>query len=500
MERPTTASPPAFPTATPTNSISNFTVFANGTLGTPSNGTLASNGTLVGNASNFTNFDASVLATGLVTFYDTKTLTYTIGTSGAADLRTITITHTSSSAVTYTTMATVVGTPDESKAKPTPSPTLVPARVVLQVLSEGTSTLTTEYQEHGTYTALTTVAPHTGPSRVNGKRQVSTCLGEMAIAIEPSAAPANDKRQAPTCANAVSAPAPTASGAVTGCSAWHVVVPGEDCATIATAYGIEAATFKTWNPALDATCYNLLTGIAYCVSRCGLTSEAGSSSVVAAGLNTSAAVSSSPSSVQDGMWTPAVLSTTSAAVAGMYIPTTLSTASSWMASGYAPKSYPPNAPKYLQSSALKAPKPTYDGMVMAPKSSQSAEAEAPQPIESGMAAPGFFPPMPFPSIAWKGFGGGKSFATSSLESGALPKASSMPVSKPLVPFMAPVSSLKSSPNLKVPSVPSSKKLEVSQNYSSIPVGYKTYSGDGSVAAGWPSMEQWLDFETLVSHL
>jgi hypothetical protein len=28
--------------------------------------------------------------------------------------------------------------------------------------------------------------------------------------------------------------------------------------------------------------------------------------------------------------------------------------------------------------------------------------------------------------------------------------------------------------------------------------YKTYLGDGSVAAGWPSMDQWLDFETLVS--
>lgn len=463
-----------------------------------------------------------MLATSILTSYDTKTLTYTIGTGAAADARTVVVTHTMSDTVTFTTMATVVGIADESKAKPTPSPTLVPARVVLQVLPEGTSTLTTEYQEHGTYTALTIVDSTSG---ANVKRQAPTCVGDMAVAVEPTASPANERRQVPTCANAVSAPAPTASGAVVGCSQWHVVVPGESCATIATEYGISAATFKTWNPALDASCYNLLTGIAYCVSRCGLTSEASSSSVVAAGVYTSAALSTASSwmasrygssaatlpktaSFNDGMYTPPALSTpsawiatgysasaalyhtTSAVMAGMY---PQSTASVWMASGYAPKSYSPKGPKYPHSGMAKVAKSTQSVMMQLPKSTQSVLAQAPQSMPSSMGFPGFA----FPSFAWNGFGGGKSFATPTQN--ALPPASSTSTSKPVLPFMAPYSPSVSAPKLEVPAVHSSK-LEISQNYSSNPVPYKTYSGDGSVAAGWPSMEQWLDFETLVSCL
>jgi len=432
-----------------------------------------------------------------------------MGTSGAADARTVVVTHTTANTVTFTTMATVVGVPSESKAKPTPSPTLVPARVVLQVLPEGTSTLTTEYREHGTYTALTTVGSNSTTGRANVKRETTTCEGSMAIAVEPTEAPTMEKRQVPTCANAVSAPAPTASGAVIGCSSWHVVVPGEDCASIPTQYGISQATFKEWNPSLDASCYNLMTGIAYCVSRCGLTSEMSSSSAVAALPNVSAAVLPTTSAVQAGMWTPDATSTTSAAFAGMYTAATVATTSSLMASGYAPigyaasgyapsgytpKSYPPMAPMYPQSSMMKFPSSSPSGMLTVAKPTQSAMVQAPKVMPSSPAL------SPFASVMWNGFGG-KSFATPSVEMNSFPVASSLSLKKPVVPFTAPVS-LDSSPKLEIPSskleVPTvpSKMLEAPKNYSSSPVEYKTYSGDGSVAAGWPSMEDWLDFETL----
>lgn len=485
-------------------------------MNAPSNGTMASNRTLAGNSLNFTKFDASVLATKVVTSYDTKTLTYTVGTSGAADARTVVVTHTMSDTVTYTTMATVVGVPSESKAKPSPSPTLVPARVVLQVLPDGkgTSTLTTEYKEHGTYTALTTVGSNSTAARGNVKRETTTCEGSMAIALEPTEAPTMEKRQVPTCANAVSAPAPTASGAVLGCSSWHVVVPGEDCASIPLQYGISQTTFKSWNPSLDASCYNLLTGIAYCVSRCGLTSDSSASSAVAPVANVSAAVLPTTSAVQAGMWTPEATTTTSAALAGMYPVATTSAASSWMASGYAApsgyaaKSYPPMAPMYPQSGMMGLPSSAPSGMLKVPKPTQSAVVQPPPVMPSASS------PFPFASFMWNGFGGGKSVATpsvemnalpsaSSLDMGALPSVSALSLKKPVVPFTAPVS-LDSAPKLETPSskleVPTAKKLEVSQNYSSTPVEYKTYSGDGSVAAGWPSMEEWLDFDTLVRQL
>lgn len=502
MEHPTTASPSAFPTATPVNSISNSTVSSNRTSSVLSDDTTGNNATHGRGGSNFTEFDASVLATGVVTLYDAKTLTYTIGTSGVPDLRTVVVTHTSLSAVTFTTMATVVGIPAESEAKATPSPTLVPARVVLEILPESTKTLTTEYEEHGTYTALTTVASRTGASRVHDKRQTETCIGEMAVAIESSAASVIDKRQVPTCANAVSAPVPTASGAVIGCSEWHVVVPGETCATIATEYGIQPATFKLWNPAIDASCYNLLTGIAYCVSRCGLTSEPSSPSAANAGINTAVTASSSTSAFQNGMWTPATLSTTSAAAAGISPLATLSVASSWLATGYTIKSLPSEAPMYPQSGFLAASVSSYSSMAVAFGSPQNANSQAShymgvESIGVNMATSG---PVPVSSMTWKGFSGAMSIPTPSVAMNGLASTSlEDSISPSTVPFMAPVSSLESSPKLEVPQAPSSK-LEIAQNYSSNPVPYKTYSGNGSVAAGWPTMEQWLDFETLVGFL
>lgn len=457
---------------------------------TVSNATRVSNRLHSANASNFSSFDASVLATSVLTSFETKTLTYTIGTGAAADARTIVVTHSMSDTVTFTTMATVVGVPDE-ESQSTPSPTsttslvparvavgipdmsshpvasptsaasLVPARVVVKILPEGTSTLTTEYQEHGTYTALTTVAPKSKASRVHAKRQV------------------------PTCANAVSAPAPTQTGVVLGCSRWHVAVPGETCATIATEYGILADTFTTWNPAVNPSCYNLLSGFAYCVARCGLSAEP--TSAGAPGVYASSALSTSAPSV---------------AVAGSYASAALPSSSTWRQSsyaaqsygysaksyGYAAKSYPPKAPK--------AHKPTQ--MAKSPKPSHSAMAKAPGAFPSAMAPPN---PFAFASLAWNGFAAGQSLPTPSLASNAKSPASS---AKPIMPFMAPFSpsaaSQKASgldaPKLEVPST-SSSKLETPQNYTSTPVPYKTYKGNGSVAAGWPSMEQWVDFETMV---
>ncbi|KAK3209143.1 hypothetical protein GRF29_69g924474 [Pseudopithomyces chartarum] len=63
------------------------------------------------------------------------------------------------------------------------------------------------------------------------------------------------------------APTWTVEGTTSTCFTWHVVLPGESCSSLQNKYGISNVEFRSWNPDLDANCYNILTGIAYCV--CG---------------------------------------------------------------------------------------------------------------------------------------------------------------------------------------------------------------------------------------
>ncbi|KAH8432787.1 LysM peptidoglycan-binding domain-containing protein [Aspergillus melleus] len=63
----------------------------------------------------------------------------------------------------------------------------------------------------------------------------------------------------------VSAPAPTASGTTPNCYEWYVVLQGDYCAKLQSQFGITMAQLQQWNPELNRSCTNLLTGYAYCV-------------------------------------------------------------------------------------------------------------------------------------------------------------------------------------------------------------------------------------------
>ncbi|KAJ5131410.1 uncharacterized protein N7515_007449 [Penicillium bovifimosum] len=52
-------------------------------------------------------------------------------------------------------------------------------------------------------------------------------------------------------------PTPTQPNMTKGCTKFHMVVDGDNCATISKEYGISRADFLTWNPDVGADCTNL---------------------------------------------------------------------------------------------------------------------------------------------------------------------------------------------------------------------------------------------------
>ncbi|KAE9376388.1 carbohydrate-binding module family 50 protein [Stipitochalara longipes BDJ] len=68
-----------------------------------------------------------------------------------------------------------------------------------------------------------------------------------------------------------SLPSPTQPGLASNCNNFHQVASGESCSGIEAEYGIPAATFSTWNPAIDSACDNLFLGYYVCVGIPGFT-------------------------------------------------------------------------------------------------------------------------------------------------------------------------------------------------------------------------------------
>lgn len=66
------------------------------------------------------------------------------------------------------------------------------------------------------------------------------------------------------------APGPTHTGQPATCDAWHVVVDGDSCQSVADAAGISLAQFLAWNPAVSGDCStNFWLESAYCVGVAG---------------------------------------------------------------------------------------------------------------------------------------------------------------------------------------------------------------------------------------
>ncbi|KIH89125.1 hypothetical protein SPBR_07250 [Sporothrix brasiliensis 5110] len=110
-----------------------------------------------------------------------------------------------------------------------------------------------------------------------------------------------------------SKPAPTQAGLAADCNNFHHVVKGDSCSKIESSYGVSAADFLTWNPALQSNCLGLLTGYYVCVGVPGgtttvqpsslsisTTSKATTSSKTTSSTSKTSTASTVPSPLQPG--------------------------------------------------------------------------------------------------------------------------------------------------------------------------------------------------------
>ncbi|PWY70846.1 hypothetical protein BO94DRAFT_609132 [Aspergillus sclerotioniger CBS 115572] len=124
--------------------------------------------------------------------------------------------------------------------------------------------------------------------------------------IYPSTTVAASSPAATTTTSAASSsdtPLPIQTGMVSDCDEFHLVVSGDDCASIASDFGISLADFYAWNPAVGDTCASLWVDDYVCVGIVGGSSSAlTTSTVVSATSATSSATGiTTPSPIQTGM-------------------------------------------------------------------------------------------------------------------------------------------------------------------------------------------------------
>ncbi|RAO73092.1 uncharacterized protein BHQ10_009104 [Talaromyces amestolkiae] len=74
-----------------------------------------------------------------------------------------------------------------------------------------------------------------------------------------------------TTGDGISTPSPIQTGMVSTCDQFHLVVSGDECATIAADAGISLDTFYSWNPAVGSSCAYLGLGDYVCIDIIGYT-------------------------------------------------------------------------------------------------------------------------------------------------------------------------------------------------------------------------------------
>ena len=107
-----------------------------------------------------------------------------------------------------------------------------------------------------------------------------------------------------TTAATISTPLPIQTGMVSDCDDFHLVVNGDDCASIASDYGISLADFYAWNPAVGDTCASLWLNDYVCVGLVGGKSSwvVTPSTVISATSTISSGTGiTTPSPIQTGM-------------------------------------------------------------------------------------------------------------------------------------------------------------------------------------------------------
>lgn len=76
---------------------------------------------------------------------------------------------------------------------------------------------------------------------------------------------------ATTSGNGITTPTPYQTGMASDCDAFHLVVSGDECGTIASDNGISLDDFYDWNPAVGTSCADLELGDYVCVDIVGVT-------------------------------------------------------------------------------------------------------------------------------------------------------------------------------------------------------------------------------------
>ncbi|OJJ48046.1 hypothetical protein ASPZODRAFT_141589 [Penicilliopsis zonata CBS 506.65] len=124
------------------------------------------------------------------------------------------------------------------------------------------------------------------------------CIGVLG---GTTASPTTGSVTSTTTGDGISTPSPIQTGMVSTCDEFHLVVSGDDCATIAADAGISLDTFYAWNPAVGTSCAYLDLGDYVCIDIIGYTPT------------TTPAITSAPSTTTtssgDGISTPSPIQT-----------------------------------------------------------------------------------------------------------------------------------------------------------------------------------------------
>jgi hypothetical protein len=102
-----------------------------------------------------------------------------------------------------------------------------------------------------------------------------------------------------TAGNGITTPTPYQTGMATNCDSFHLVISGDECATIALEAGVSLADFYAWNPAVGTSCESLDLGDYVCIDIIGVTPTTSTT----APTTTSSNGVSTPTPFQAGMVT-----------------------------------------------------------------------------------------------------------------------------------------------------------------------------------------------------
>jgi len=127
--------------------------------------------------------------------------------------------------------------------------------------ASGPSACTPEAVAALTSSVVNANAANTGNTDTTTLPVVVPVSAPSVVAAPPAAAP----NPAPPVVAAPSTTSDIYPGAISPCTAYYMVVPGDYCILVAQKTGTSFATLRTLNPGLDAVCSNLWLGYKYCI-------------------------------------------------------------------------------------------------------------------------------------------------------------------------------------------------------------------------------------------